>query len=298
MKVLVLGATGFLGNIVNEFLSTNFEVIGTTTAVMPQLPNQVNFNYSGKESIKELVRGTRPDCIINCIALADVDRAEQDPNLAEFLNFELPRDLSVECQQKGIKLIHISTDHFESSINGLQEDQPPYPINVYGQTKLDGDLAVLENAPSASVVRTNFFARSQSGSKGLIDFVIRSSQSSREIFGYTDVFFNPVGAHFLAECLEKILTSDHRGILNICSSRLLSKFDFLRLVAEKLNFNENLISACNYSQATHTVLRPKCMSLNPSKLEAFLGVDLPSIESQLDTELSGTIPLLADRDGK
>jgi len=298
MKVLVLGATGFLGNIVKEVLSTNFEVIGTTTAVIPQLPGQVIFNYSGKESIEELVWGIRPDCIINCIALADVDRAELDPSLAEFLNFELPRDLSVVCQQKGIRLIHISTDHFESSVKGLQEDQLPNPINVYGHTKLAGDLAVLENAPSASVVRTNFFARSQLGSKGLIDFVISSYQSSREIFGYTDVFFNPVGAHFLAECLEKLLASDHRGILNISSTRLLSKFDFLRLVAEKLNFSEDLISARHYSEATHTVLRPKCMSLNPSKLQVFLGVDLPSIESQLDTELSGTIPLLEDKDGK
>jgi dTDP-4-dehydrorhamnose reductase len=298
MKVLVLGATGFLGVIVQEVLSTKFEVVGTTTAATPQLHSHVSFNYSGVNSLEKLILQTQPDCIVNCIALADVDHSEKDPSLARFLNFELPRDLSLLCQGRGIRLIHISTDHFESSLEGLREDEQPIPINVYGQTKLEGDLAVLENAPSAIVVRTNFFARSQVGEKGLIDFVINSAQFSKEVFGYRDVLFNPVGAYFLATCLEKLIYSNHQGIINISSSRLLSKYEFLCLVAEKLNLNKDLIRARDSSHASNSVLRPKCMSLNPSKLRAFLGEDLPTIESQLDTELSGTIPLLADRDGK
>ena len=159
-------------------------------------------------------------------------------------------------------------------------------------------MAVLENAPSAIVVRTNFFARSQPGGKGLIDFVIKSAQFSKVVFGYRDVLFNPVGAHFLAKCLEKLISSDHQGIMNISSSRLLSKYEFLCLVVEKLNLNKDLIQARDSSHASNSVLRPKCMSLNPSKLRSFLGEDLPTIESQLDTELSGTIPLLVDKDGK
>jgi dTDP-4-dehydrorhamnose reductase len=298
MKVLVLGATGFLGNIVQECLRTKFEVIGTTTAVVPQLPGQVNFNYAGKESIEELIRSIRPNCIVNCIALADVDRAELDPSLAEFLNFELPRDLSVACQQKGIRLIHISTDHFESSINGLQEDQLPNPINVYGHTKLAGDLAVLENAPSASVVRTNFFARSQLGDRGLIDFLINAYKTSNVVSGYVDVYFNPVGARFLAACLEKLVTVNHHGILNISSSRLISKYEFLYLVAERMHFDMGRIEPIDSSEISGAVRRPRCMSLNPTKLQAFLGFELPSIESQLDEELSGIIPLPIDKESK
>lgn len=298
MKILVLGATGFLGNIVQKVLSTNFEVIGTTTAVAPQLPSQVKFNYSGRKSVEELVLRIRPDCIVNCIALADVDRAELDPSLAQFLNFELPRDLSILCQQQGIKLIHISTDHFESSIEGLQEDEPPNPVNFYGHTKLAGDVSVLENAATATVVRTNFFARSPLGDKGLIDFLIKSYKTSNVISGFRDVYFNPVGAHFLVACIEKLVTVHHHGILNISSSRLISKYEFLCLVAERMHFDMMRIEPRDSSEISGVVLRPRCMSLNPSKLQSFLGFELPSIESQLDVELSGIIPLPVDKECK
>jgi dTDP-4-dehydrorhamnose reductase len=298
MKILVLGATGFLGDIVQKVLSASFEVIGTTTSDQSNNSNQVHFSYSGKISIDKLLVKIQPVCIVNCIALADVDRAEADPKLADFLNFQLPRDLSVACQERGIKLIHISTDHFESSIEGLGEDDLPNPINVYGQTKLAGDIAVLENCSVATVLRTNFFARSKLGDKGLIDFVLSSYQVSRIVSGYRDVFFNPVGAHFLAGCIEKLITANHRGVLNISSSRVLSKYEFLCLVAEKMHFDKTRINARDYSEAPGAILRPRFMSLNPSRLQDFLGIDLPSIESQLDLELSGTIPLRADKDGK
>jgi len=298
MKVLVLGATGFLGNIVQEVLSATFKVIGTTTSSVSNNSGQIHFSYSGKDSIDKLLARIEPDCVVNCIALADVDRAEADPKLANFLNFELPHDLSVSCQERGIKLIHISTDHFESSIEGLCEDELPNPVNIYGQTKLAGDIAVLENGGAATVLRTNFFARSKVGDKGLIDFVINSYKTSSRVEGYIDMFFNPVGAHFLAECIEKLITSNHRGILNISSSRLLSKYEFLCLVAERMQFDKTRINARDYSEAPAAILRPRCMSLNPSRLQAFLGIDLPNIESQLDVELSGTISQQEDKDGK
>ena len=298
MKVLVLGASGFLGNIVQAVLSLKFEVYGTTTSSFLRDPSQVNFNYSGKESIQKLLMQINPDCVINCVALADVDKAEANPSLAKFLNFELPRNLSELCQGGGIKLIHISTDHFESPIDGLDEAEDPRPINVYSQTKLDGDLAILENSNSATIIRTNFFGRSHSGDKGLVDFVIKSFQDSQEISGFQNVFFNPVGAHFLATCIQKLVVSDYCGILNISSTRLLSKYEFLCLVAEKLNLDSTRVIPQDYARIAGSASRPKCMSLNPSMLRAFLGVELPSIETQLDMELSGIISLLADKDDK
>jgi dTDP-4-dehydrorhamnose reductase len=298
MKVLVLGASGFLGTIVQKVLSLNHEVIGTTTSDISQVAGQINFRYSGSNSLQKLIHRVNPDSVINCIALADVDQAQADLSLAKFLNFELPRDLSVLCQSTGIKLIHISTDHFESSLEGLGEDEVPHPINIYGQTKLDGDLAILRNSNSASIVRTNFFAFSHSGDKGLIDFIANSLGASRQVTGYRNVLFNPVGAHFLAECIEKLLISNHHGILNIATSRLLSKYDFLCLVADRLLLDSTKIIPQDYARVAGSAIRPNCMFLNPSNLLTFLDGKLPSIESQLDLELSGTIPLLVDKDGK
>lgn len=298
MKVLVLGASGFLGNVIREVLSLKFVVLGTTTSDTTQDSSLVNFNYTGKESIQLLLAQTSPDCVINCIALADVDKAESDPTLAKLLNVQLPRHLAEICHRKELKLIHLSTDHFESPIDGLREDMAPHPINIYGQSKLEGDLSVLANARSASVIRTNFFARSRSTDKGLVDFVINSFQNSREIYGYRDVFFNPVGAHFLADCIHHLIKGHHRGIMNVSSNRLLSKYEFLCLVAKKLNLESEKILPRDYTQLPGLAIRPKCMFLNPTNLRDFLGEEPPSIESQLELELSGTIYPTAEKDGK
>lgn len=296
MKILILGASGFLGATLKEILSSDYEVVGTSTSLMSASTGLVTFNYSGLESLPQMILKEVPDCIVNCIALADVDQAENNPNLANRLNFELPRDLSRFCETHKIRLIHISTDHFETPSEGQNENDLPIPVNIYGKSKLNGDLAILENNPSATILRTNFFARSRTGKRGLIDFISNSFNANIEITGYQDILFNPVGVHFLAMCIDRILNASYSGVLNIASKQLISKYEFLCMVAEKLNLDSNKIIARNYRQDNGSIVRPKCMFLNPSKLIHFLGRDIPSIESQLDLELWGTIPLLEIRD--
>ncbi len=292
MKILILGASGFLGSLLHKILRSYHDVVGTTTSISPTNTDLITFNFTDRQSIHQLLEQIEPDCVINCIALADVDLAETDEVFASKLNFEFPQDLSSLCELKEIRLIHISTDHFESAASGLYESDIPIPVNVYGKTKLLGDLAVLKNSPSAVVVRTNFFGRSISGNKGLIDFVEQSLQSSKAISGYQNILFNPVGAHFLGACIHKLIHSSLTGVLNIASPKLISKYQFLCLVASKLDLNPARISPENYTSGKGLADRPKCMALNTSECKKFLGIEIPAVETQLDMELSGTLPSL------
>jgi dTDP-4-dehydrorhamnose reductase len=292
MNILILGASGFLGSILHKILSADHQVVGTTTSNGHSSPSLLTFNYTNQYSLQQLLTSVKPDCVINCIALADVDFAELNEALALKLNFELPRDLSSICELEEIRLIHISTDHFESSESGLRESDVPIPVNIYGRTKLLGDIALLQNSKSAVVVRTNFFGRSASGKKGLVDFVDKALNSSESIFGYENITFNPVGAHFLGSCIHKLIHTNYAGILNVASPNLITKFEFLRLVAKKLRLDATRISPRSYSSSYGFANRPHCMVLNTSQCEKFLGVEIPTIEAQLAMELSGTLLLL------
>ncbi len=292
MKILILGASGFLGSILHKILRADHQVVGTTTSNALSSPNFLTFNYTNQYSLQELLASVKPDCVINCIALADVDLAEVDEVLALKLNFELPRDLSSVCELEEIRLIHISTDHFESSESGLHESDVPIPVNIYGKTKLLGDNALLKNSKSAVVIRTNFFGRSASGKKGLVDFVDKALNSSESIFGYDNITFNPVGAHFLGSCIHKLIHTNYAGIMNVASPDLITKFEFLRLVANTLKLDATRISPRSYSSSQGFANRPHCMVLNTSQFEKFLGVEIPTIEAQLAMELSGTLRLL------
>lgn len=292
MKILVLGASGFLGNILHKILGKDHFVVGTTTNSNESISRFLTFQYENLDSIKQLLTEVEPDLIVNCIALADVELAERNVELAFKLNFEFPLNLSLLCESKKIRLIHISTDHFESKESGLLESDNPIPVNVYGESKLLGDIAILKNSPSAIVVRTNFFGRSPAGDKGLIDFVENSLKKSQSIVGYQNIKFNPVGANFLGVCIHKLIHSNYEGIINIASPKIITKFEFLCLVASILNLDSTKITSQNYSTREGSVARPQCMALNTSECKKFLGVDLPSIESQLDMELSGRLPFL------
>lgn len=298
MKILILGASGFLGSILHKFLGASHQVVGTTTRNGLSSPSLLTFKYTNQYSLQQLIISVKPDCVINCIALADVDFAEINEALALKLNFELPQDLSSICDLERVRLIHISTDHFESSESGLRESDVPIPVNIYGKTKLLGDIAVLKNSKSAVVVRTNFFGRSASRNKGLVDFVDKALNSPEPIFGYENIVFNPVGAHFLGTCIHKLIHSKYAGILNVASPDFISKFEFLRLVAAKLKLDSTRVSPQNYNSSFGLANRPHCMVLNISQFEKFLGIEIPTIETQLSMELSGTIPPLEIEESK
>lgn len=298
MKILILGASGFLGSILYKILGAGHQVVGTTTSNDLSNSGLLTFNYTNQYSLQQLLTSVKPDCVINCIALADVDFSENNEVLALKLNFELPRDLSSVCELERIRLIHISTDHFESKESGLRESDVPIPVNIYGKSKLLGDSAVLKTSKSAVVIRTNFFGRSGSGNKGLVDFVDKALNSSEPIFGYENIVFNPVGAHFLGSCIHKLIHSNYAGILNVASPNFISKFEFLRLVADKLKLDSTRVSPQSYSSGFGLANRPHCMVLNISQFEKFLGIEIPTIEEQLSMELSGTIPPLEIEESK
>ena len=295
MRVLILGSSGFLGSIIYEFLSEEYEVLGTYNTAQLAEQSSCRFDYDEPNSIKNLLLDFKPIVIVNCIALADVDLAERQHALAEKMNHEFASQLAIQADSQNIRLIHISTDHFESPVNGLLESATPKPVNVYGSTKLRGDIGVLTNSKRSIVLRTNFFGRSSSGDRGLIDSVAKSLSTGNKVEGYANISFNPVGAHFLAESISRILRTDFSGLLNVGSSRVLSKYEFLCILAEKLGYTAETIIASNFLENSSRAHRPRCMALDTGKFVKVVGGNFPSLELQLENELSCKIGPL---DGK
>jgi dTDP-4-dehydrorhamnose reductase len=123
---LVLGGTGLLGSeFVNE-LSKFYSVSATFHEVKPFKVGQVNWhrlNAIDLVSINELIYLLRPKVVINCIALTDVDKCELYPKLAADLNHLLPKTLAKICSEIGVYLVHISTDHYDSSLRIPRKEQ-------------------------------------------------------------------------------------------------------------------------------------------------------------------------------
>ncbi|NBP06440.1 MAG: SDR family NAD(P)-dependent oxidoreductase, partial [Bacteroidetes bacterium] len=129
--------------------------------------------------------------------------------------------------------MHISTDHLFSGDNALVDESfPVSPINIYGLTKAEAELRVLEENPEALVIRTNFYGWGTSYRQSFSDFIIRTLRAGRKLELFEDVFFTPILAEVVAQTICDLMAKNAKGIFNIVGSQRLSKFDFGLRVAK------------------------------------------------------------------
>ena len=152
-----MGCNGQLGHSLADTASVNVNLIGLD---LPEL------DITDASAVLEICRETRPDVIVNAAAYTAVDQAESESALATSVNVEGPRNIAIASREVGARLIHISTDFvFDGqSSTPYKADAVTNPLSVYGQTKRDGELTVLEETSGTAVVIRTSWLYSKTGS--------------------------------------------------------------------------------------------------------------------------------------
>ena len=168
MKVLVTGVAGQLGHdVMNELAKRGYEGIGsdikdtysgipdgTAVVTMPYVPMDI----TDKASVEKVLKEVNPDVVVHCAAWTAVDLAEEEDKkeTVRKVNAEGTRNIALVCKDLGCKMVYISTDYvFDGQgTKPWEPDCKDYkPLNVYGETKLEGELAVSENLEKYFIVR-------------------------------------------------------------------------------------------------------------------------------------------------
>jgi len=271
MKVLILGGSGLLGSNWVYLASQNHSVATVVGKRSIDLPG-VNV-YRGLESIPIAVESERPNIVINTIGFTNVNSCELDPLEALRLNAELPAELARLQLLHGFKLVHISTDHIFPAKDRLwSEVDQPQPVNVYGSSKYLGEIAA-RSAESTLIIRTNFFGWGHRYRQSFSDWILTELKSHREIVGFTNVFYTPVLVDQLVIAVNELLENESRGIYNVSSSNVISKFDFIERVAQRFDMYSDRIVAGTL-QEVGRVPRPRYMGLSDEKMKAEIGMPL------------------------
>jgi len=153
-RILLIGANGQVGWELRRTLAPLGEVVAASLEgeYGPKL------DLASAESLARVVREVAPDAVVNAAAYTAVDRAEADPTLAHLINAEALRQLGELLRDRGVPVIHYSTDFVFSgeATRPYREDDAPGPLSVYGSTKLAGEQALLESGAPAIVLRTSW----------------------------------------------------------------------------------------------------------------------------------------------
>jgi len=285
MKLLITGASGLLGiNLALEVMDEH-EVIGIDRGRLKSAPFQVfNADILKTNEINSILDSISPDWFINCAALANLEKCEEDPVQARILNTELPRDLATACAKRKIPFIHLSTDSvFDGTKEGVYtEEDEPNPLGVYSKTKLDGEQAVGQANPQAIIARVNFYGWSLGAKRSLPEFFVNNLNIGRNVNGFTDVIFCPMWVNHLAQTLVAMLEKDLHGLYHVVGTQPMSKYQFGVEVARRFGLKESLILPGSVEMSGLNAKRSHNLWLSVHKLLTDLKRSIPAFSTGLD----------------
>lgn len=282
--ILVTGVSGLLGL---NFALHNYRKHKITGVVHHNLLEAAPFDVimadlSEVGTAAKLLERVRPDLVLNCAALANIDLCEEQPELAQKLNVDLPDELARETAARGVGLVHISTDAVFDGMHGdYTEEDRPNPLSTYARTKLAAEEAVLQANPEALVARVNFFGWSISGRRSLAEFFFNNLTAGMSIKGFTDVFFCPLEVTLLAELLLELADKHRSGIYHVVSGECLTKYDFGCRIAQLFSLDTRLIRPVTVNEGGLTAARSPNLRLRTEKLAAALDKPAPGQDSGL-----------------
>lgn len=282
-RILLTGCSGFLGRYVGAHLADTYDVLGTyLTADVSRLDFETVQVDLRNPPFPRLVEYD-PDAIVHCAALTDVDECERSPDRATQLNVDATEHVASVAAETGARLLYVSTDSvFDGSRGWWSETDSPDPVNVYGETKLDGERAATRLNDDTVVVRTNFFGWNGSGRGSLAEWMIETLASGDRVPGFEDAFFTPLFAGDLATAVEALLGVDDTGVVHLGSRDRMSKYEFAREVAEVFELDSSLVSPVEMSTADLDAPRGNDLSLDTERAETVLGRRMPDVRTGLE----------------
>jgi len=284
MKLLIPGVSGLLGiNLAQEMMGKH-EIIGIDRGKLNNAPFEVlHRDLSDASGFDSILDSEKPEAVINCAALANLEDCEENPELAKQINVDVPRQMARACKAKNIPFVHISTDAvFDGEKDDFYtEDDKPNPLSVYAKTKLEGEWAVLTESPEAIVARVNFYGWSLNGRRSLAEFFVNNLMNNKSMSGFTDVLFCPMLVNDTARLLVKMLEKNLHGLYHLVGPHAMSKYQFGVEIARKFKLKESEITPKSVVFGGLIAKRSNNLSLSTRKLSTDLGESLPEFSTGL-----------------
>jgi dTDP-4-dehydrorhamnose reductase len=267
--VLVTGAGGLLGGRLAVALARDFDVVaGMRSASCPNGLRPATLDLLEPGSLERTLEQVRPDAIVHCAALADADRCEREPALATSLNANVPRQIARLCRERDLRLIALSTDLvFGGDRAFVKESDLTAPSLVYARTKLEGEQAVLDEAPGAAVIRVGLLCGRGHGRRPTASEAIAwALAEGRSLRLFTDQHRTPVDAESVAAAAAALLVGSGAGRYHLGGRERLSRYDLGLRVARLFSLASSLLLPVRQAaELAHP--RPADVSLDSGRAE-------------------------------
>jgi dTDP-4-dehydrorhamnose reductase len=277
MRILITGAGGMLASDLRPVLATKHEVLALDRA---------SCDITDEAAVERAVGESRPDLIVNCAAFPDVDGCERDPERAFAVNGRGPGILARAAEGVGARLIHISTDYvFDGrKRTPYREDDPTNTINIYGESKLQGERRVLEDGAGAChlILRTSWLFGI--GKANFIEGTLSEAQSKDRLAVVADQVSCPTWTLHLAQKIAALLEIEACGILHLAGSGECSRHELASYIVRKLP-RPVPVEPITWAELQRPAKRPAYSVMVSQRLEELRLAPLPHWQAAVDEYL-------------
>lgn len=286
MNILVTGANGQLGNEMRIISKTTGYNCLFTDVVKAEGVETTLLDITDAEAVENIVREHKIDCIVNCAAYTNVDKAESDVDLCRKLNATAPSILAEAMKKTGGLLIQISTDYVfggDPYNTPCREDQKGTPTGVYGLTKLEGEESIKAIGCKYVIIRTAWLY-SEFG-KNFVKTMLSLTATKPQLKVVFDQAGTPTYAYDLAVAIKAVLDDytpeksrneySKTGIYHFSNEGVCSWYDFTKVIAELAGNVTCDIQPCHSDEFPSPVKRPAYSVLDKTKIKQTFGLKIP-----------------------
>lgn len=276
-NVLVTGGSGQLAKAIKRAAAR-----GRNTY---SFPNHTELDICDSAAVMSYIRQHDIDVVVNCAAYTNVDGAEDNRNMAQAINCDAAVAIAKICKQLNIALIHISTDYVfggnEIRRTPYSETDPIAPINIYGDTKAQGEKGVIEHG--GIVIRTSWLYAPWG--KNFVRTILRLATKQEELSVVNDQHGSPTSAIGLAKAIVAIIDNGEieqmTGIYHYADIGVCSWYDFACEIIDLAEIKSCKVAPCKTSERQMRAARPTYSALDTQRISAIKGVELMSRTERL-----------------
>lgn len=258
MKVLVTGVKGQLGyDVVRELEKRGHEAVGVDIEEM---------DITKADEVCRVMKSAAPDAVIHCSAYTAVDRAEEEPETCRRVNADGTANIAAVCAEMGCKLLYLSTDYIFSGDGERpwEPDDAPSPLNVYGQTKYEGEQAIKAKLDKYFIVRISWVFGINGNN--FIKTMLRLGKENGAVKVVSDQIGSPTYTADLAVLLVDMIESEAYGEYHATNEGLCSWYEFAKEIFRAAGMNDVTVTPVSTGEFPVKAKRPLNSRMSKERL--------------------------------
>ena len=268
-------------------LQKGHDVISSYRNNVPVHGKPLEVDLTRSTAVRKAFLGVRPDVIINTAAMTDVDKCELEPEAAFSANSKAVSNIANAAKETESFVVQVSTDYvFDGERGAYSENDETRPINKYGESKLEGEKAVMNELDKQvwSIARSSvIYGWGRASRPNAATFVYEKLFRGESIRMARDLFSSPTLNTSLSEMLIEIAERQLPGIIHVAGATRLSRFDFAIGIAKTFGLDATLIKAVQARDLRWKAKRPADSSLIVERAQKLLRSAPLNIESAYET---------------